>query len=421
MEKRMNASIISIGDELLIGQVVNTNAAWLAQQLNLIGIYVNRIIIIPDKMEDILYTLKNISGKCQLAIITGGMGPTKDDITKYSLCEFLNTKLVFSEPVFENIKTIFSKRNIPVSDTNRKQAEVPEVCEIIMNDFGTAPGLWFTKSDTVFVALPGVPFEMEGIVSNRLIPKLTSYFKPPYIIHKTIHIQGIPESHLSDMLEEWERGVKESGLSLAYLPQPGIVKLRISGVADDLQKMQTLINSKITSLQSIVPDDIFGYDNDTLESVVGELLKQKGRTLAAAESCTGGKIATMLTSVPGSSQYFIGSVVAYSNDVKINTLSVNPYNINKYGAVSQQVVEEMAKGILRFFNSDYAVATSGIAGPDGGTPEKPVGTVWIAVASADKLHSKKFIFGNLRDVNITRASVTALNMLRKLISDLKPD
>lgn len=414
----MNTHIISIGDELLIGQVVNTNASWIAGQLDNSGYETGQIVTVPDNRNSILETLENIAGKIDTVIITGGLGPTKDDITKSVICEFTGTELVFNADVFENIKSIFHKRGMEVSETNRKQAEVPAVCRILQNGHGTAPGLWFEKKGTVFIALPGVPFEMKFLITEKVIPELLQKFSPATIVHKSVLVHGIPESHLSDRLENWEHGLKTSGLKLAYLPQPGIIKLRISYAGINNEHISEIIQNHLDELRKIIPDNIFGYDDDSIEQIIGELLTERGATVSAAESCSGGKIASMITSVPGSSQYFKGSVIAYANDVKIHLLNVKPANISKLGAVSREVAEEMAIGSLHLFHSDYSVATSGIAGPDGGTPEKPVGTVWIAVASKHGAVSEKFVFGKSRETNITRTSVTALNMLMKIIKGL---
>lgn len=411
----MKTQILSIGDELLIGQVVNTNASWIGEQITCAGFEVEKILVISDNKSAITEMLNSLCGVLPLVIITGGLGPTKDDITKTVICEFLSSTLVLNEDVLENIKTLFNKRGIDVSVTNQKQAEVPEACEIMQNKYGTAPGLWFEKNGTVFIALPGVPFEMKAMISEQVIPAIIKKLKPKIIVQKTIHVLGIAESHLSDKLEEWESALKLKGYSLAYLPHFGVIRLRITGKGDNRVIIEKEIDGFVQQLLEILPNDIFGFDKDTLEFVIGKLLTEKQKTLAIAESCTGGKIAGLITSVPGSSNYFKGSVVAYSNEVKLKLLNVTPANIHKYGAVSQQVVEEMAVGALHLLHTDYSVATTGIAGPDGGTPDKPVGTVWIAVASAGSVISKKFVFGTLRDVNIERSSVTALGMLWKYI------
>ncbi|HBX50745.1 MAG TPA: competence/damage-inducible protein A [Bacteroidales bacterium] len=414
-EKRATVQIVSIGDELLIGQVVNTNASWMATLLTEKGFHVLKIITISDKSEEIFSILEEVSGRSDIVLITGGLGPTKDDTTKDVICRYFSSKLVFSEEVFSNIERLFYKRGISVSETNRKQAEFPDKATIIPNSIGTAPGLWLEQNNTLFVFMPGVPFEMKEMMGSKLIPLLSEKFHPDTFIFRTIHIQGIPESSLSDMLEKWERGLVSENLSLAYLPQPGILRLRISGTGSDKALLETKIQNKIEKLLKIIPDDIFGYDNDSLESVIGKLLMDRSATVSLAESCTGGYISHLMTSVPGSSKYFLGSLIAYSNEIKINELGIDKRIFRKEGAVSKEVVEQMATGILRKTGSDYSVATSGIAGPDGGSAEKPVGTIWIAVASHSGVFSQKYIFGKMRDVNIKRATATALNMLRKVI------
>jgi nicotinamide-nucleotide amidase len=414
----MKTQIISIGDELLIGQVINTNASWIGEQLTLAGFEVEKVQVISDNKNAISSMFESLCGNVQLVIITGGLGPTKDDITKTVICDFLSSKLVLNENVVANIQALFLKRGILVSETNRKQAEVPEACRVLQNKNGTAPGLWFEKNGTTYIALPGVPFEMKVLIADQIIPMLIEKYNPPCIVQKTIHIQGIPESHLSDMLETWEESLKQKGFALAYLPHYGVIRLRITGRGSDKEKLMHEIDSFIQSLKAIISDDIFGFDYDSIESVIGEILIEFGKTVGVAESCTGGKIASMITSVPGSSAYFKGSAVTYSNEAKKKLLDVSTENLTNFGAVSQQVVEEMAQGARLLFNTDFGIATTGIAGPDGGTPDKPVGTVWIAIATTSAVISKKFTMGNLRDVNIARTAVTALGMLRKVMLNL---
>ena len=416
--KQVTIQIVSIGDELLIGQVVNTNASWMASQLTEKGFQVITITTISDNPAAIFTTLKEVSGNSDIILITGGLGPTKDDTTKNVICNFFSSKLIFSDEVLLNIERIFYNRGIPVSATNRKQAEVPDCAKIIPNSIGTAPGLWIEKNNSLFIFMPGVPFEMKEMMLSDIVPLLCEKFQPDSFIFHTIHIQGIPESSLSDMLEEWESSLIKENLSLAYLPQPGIIRLRISGFGADKTLLESKIQEKIDKLKTIIPNDIFAYDEDSLESVIGKLLKERSATVSLAESCTGGYISHLLTSIPGSSKYFLGSVVAYSNEIKINELGIDKRILRKDGAVSKNVVEQMALNILQKTGSDYSIATSGIAGPDGGSDDKPVGTIWIAVASHTGVISQKFVFGKLRDVNIKRTSATALNMLRKVILQL---
>ncbi len=408
----MQAEIISIGDELLIGQVVNTNASWMAEQLNMAGIKVSCILAISDQKEQILETLKTASKRSDIILITGGLGPTKDDITKKTLCGFFNSKLVFNEEVFEDVKSIFGKRGFVVSEVNKMQAEVPHNCKPIRNKNGTAPGMWFEQGKTILVSMPGVPFEMKAMMEGFIIPELTKRFRLPALVNKTVLTHGVGESSLAAIIEDWENGLPEN-IKLAYLPQPGIVRLRLSGKGNKKPVLEKQIDAEVIKLHQLIPDLIFGYDKDSMEEVIGDLLRNKKMTLSTAESCTGGYIAHLITSIPGSSDYFEGSVVSYSNMAKEIALDVNPKTLEEFGAVSEEVVIEMVKGIQQKFNTDYAIATSGIAGPSGGTEEKPVGTTWIAIATPEKVFTKRFHFGEHRGRNIRRAALAAMNMLRR--------
>jgi nicotinamide-nucleotide amidase len=410
----MKAEIITIGDEILIGQIIDTNSAWIAEQFNLNGIEIYQITSVHDNHEHILEALKKAEEKVDLVIMTGGLGPTKDDITKNTLCEYFNTKLVFHQPTFEHIKTRFTKLNIDVNKLNRDQALVPESCTVLFNKAGTAPGLWFEKNDTFFVSVPGVPFEMKYLVEEEILPRLRVSGKAKAIYHKTVLTQGIPESMLAMKLEQWEDSLP-GNVKLAYLPSPMAVRLRLSAIGNNENILREQVEAEITKLQKIIPDQIFGFNNETMAEVIGRMLKLNGKTLAVAESCTGGYISHLITSVPGCSAFYNGSVTAYSNLIKENILGVNPETIFDFGAVSEQVAKEMAVGVRKVFNSDFALATTGIAGPDGGTEEKPVGTVWIAVASENDVIALKFIFGDNRERNISRSSQTALQILRRLI------
>jgi nicotinamide-nucleotide amidase len=416
---KMNADIVSIGDELLIGQVINTNSSWIARQLNLIGIKVKKMITIGDIKQEIILTLKESSQNSNIIFITGGLGPTSDDITKPALCEYFNTSMRFDDEVFSIVDQFVSKRGGFMNDLNREQAMVPVSARIIKNKIGTAPGLLFEKDSVIYISMPGVPFEMEAMMNESILPLIKEQFHLPIIFHKTILTTGIPESKLAITIEKWENQLPED-IKLAYLPSPGMVRLRLSGYGNE-----TLINSiskEVDKLKLILRDAIYGFDSDTMESVVGGLLKSRNKTLATAESCTGGNVARLITSVSGSSEYFKGSIVAYSNDIKTNHLKVPIDLINSKGSVSKEVVELMAKNIVDIFNCDYSIAISGIAGPTGGTKKKPVGLVWIAVASKEKkIVSEKFLFGDSRDRNITRASAAALNLLRIYIQKPKED
>lgn len=416
----VKVEIINVGDELLIGQVVNTNAAWMAEQLNLEGFMVNRFNVIGDDSQEILEALKNAHIHSDIILMTGGIGPTKDDITKDALCKFFDTPLVFNQEAYENIERFFKQRGIPVTNLNRKQAEIPEKCSPIPNKNGTASGMWFeTKTPdretrVVFISMPGVPFEMKAMLKDPVIPLLKKHFQPQAIVHKTIMTQGIGESFLSDILESWEKQLTPN-ISLAYLPQPGIVRLRLTGTGPVKEIVKSRIDQELVKLKQIIPEYIYGFDDENLEEIVGRMLTAKGSTLVTAESCTGGYIAHLISSVPGSSKYFKGSVVAYSNDIKENELDVKPESLLTSGAVSEVVVREMATNIRRRFNADFALATSGIAGPDGGTDLKPVGTTWIAIATPKRVIAEKYLFGDNRERNIRRTAIQALNLLRKAI------
>ncbi len=408
----MTADIISIGDELLIGQVINTNASWIAEQLNLAGINVCRITAISDQKDHIINALDEASQRSDIILITGGLGPTKDDITKETLCEYFDTRLIFNETVFENIKELFGKRGFNISKLNRKQAEVPENCIPVKNINGTAPGMWFEKEGKVYISMPGVPFEMKSMVSGYIIPELLKKFDTGAIVNKTVLTQGLPESVLAKKIESWEDNLPEN-IKLAYLPQPGIVRLRLSSSGKEKAKLEENINIEIQKLKKIIPDSIFGYDNEKLYEIIGNLLRERGQTLSTAESCTGGYIAHLITSVAGSSDYFKGSVVSYANEIKENILGVRNKSLIEHGAVSKQVAIEMAEGVKLKLNTDYAIAVTGIAGPGGGTPEKPVGTTWIALATPKKTIVKHFQMGEHRERNIRRTALTALGMLRR--------
>jgi len=410
----MTAEIITIGDELLIGQTVDTNSAWMANKLNLIGIDILKITSISDNKNEIFKALDNAKQEVDLVLITGGLGPTDDDITKTSLSEYFNTKLVQSKEVLKHVEQFIIKRKAFMNERNIKQAEVPESCRIIKNEIGTAPGMWFEQEGKIFISMPGVPFEMKTMMSKYIIPELEKKRGDLHIIHKVVLTQGCPESMLAERLEDWESNLPEQ-IALAYLPSPGLIKLRLTAKGNDKKQLESLISDHVEKLEKIIPEIIFGYDLEKLEEAIGKILIDKNKTISTAESCTGGNIAHLITTVAGSSAYFKGGVVAYANKIKENVLCVSKSNIDNYGAVSKQVVEEMALGALRLYNTDFAVATSGIAGPSGGTKEKPVGTIWIAVADKSQVISEKFIFGEHRERNIQRASLSALNMLRKLI------
>lgn len=407
----MKAEIITIGDELLIGQVIDTNSAWMAEQLNLIGIQVVQITSISDQFEHILTTLGEASKRADIILMTGGLGPTRDDITKATLCQYFNTRLIFSQEAYDNILRIFKSRGFQITALNRAQAEVPENCTMLLNINGTAPGMWFDKDDKVYISMPGVPFEMKSLMSEIILPRLAK-FSPISISHRTILTQGVGESFLAAQIEAWETSLPPF-IKLAYLPQPGMVRLRLTASGSDKKILNKRVDEEVNKLYKLIPQYIFGEGDDTLELIIGRLLKSQNYLLATAESCTGGYIAHLITSVPGSSAYFKGSVVAYSNEIKEQVLGVTPTTIEKSGAVSAETVFEMAAGIIRQFNVQCAIAVSGIAGPEGGTPEKPVGTTWICVLTPKGAETRKFTFGDHRGRNVRRTALAALDMLRE--------
>nr|WP_319267894.1 competence/damage-inducible protein A [uncultured Draconibacterium sp.] len=411
----MKAEIITIGDEILIGQIVDTNSAWMGEQFNLNGIEIYQITSVHDDHDHIIRAIKSAEENADLVVITGGLGPTKDDITKHTLCEYFDTKLVFHEPTLKTIYERFKHRGIDMNKLNRDQAMLPESCEILYNKMGTAPGMWFEKNDTIFVSMPGVPFEMKYLVEFELLPRLRKTGRTKAIFHKTVLTQGVPESMLAERISDWEDALL-THIKLAYLPNPMAVRLRLSAIGEDVEVLKNDVESEIEKLQKIIPEAIFGYDTETMSEVIGRELVKQNKKLAVAESCTGGYVSHLITSVSGSSEYYNGSVTSYSNGMKEQLLGVSRENLEKYGAVSEQVAREMVEGVKRVMNADYAVATTGIAGPTGGTEEKPVGTVWIAVSGPEKTFVKKYTFvGDQRDRNIVRAGQTALQLLRRMV------
>lgn len=426
----MNVSIINIGDELLIGQVVNTNAAVMSEMLIAAGMNVKDTLVIGDDREAILTAVSRQMEVSDAVLVTGGLGPTKDDMTKKVLCELFDSKLVENEMALENVRRLFESRGYQLTPINRQQALVPECCEVLNNDLGTAPCMWFdtvpkqsdnqTKHKSILVSLPGVPFEMEWLMRNRVIPKLQEYFRTGTIVTKNILVQGIGESFLSDLIEPWETNLPFN-VKLAYLPSAGLTKLRITAfgeVSDDAARLKQQVDALLPDLYSIAGKYIVGEDCETLQELVHRKFIEKHLTLSTAESCTGGTIASRLTALAGASAYFKGGIVAYSNEVKESVLNVRHETLETYGAVSEETVREMVEGVRKRLDTDYAMATTGVAGPDGGTPEKPVGTVWIGVASREKTIAQLLQFGgNRRQQNIDRSVNQAYAMLiRHLIN-----
>lgn len=416
MEKLL-ASIITIGDELLIGQTVDTNSAWMGQELNKAGIWVHRRVAVGDVWDDIWTALDEEAARSPIVLITGGLGPTADDITKPLLCKYFNGAMVINQQVRDNVIDIFERiLKRPLLERNLKQAEVPDTCTVILNKRGTAPGMWFEKNGTVFVSMPGVPHEMKGMMTDDVMPALTAHFKAPAILHRTLLTAGAGESFIAERLVDFESRLPEN-IKLAYLPNYGLVRLRLTITAADAVTAEAVINGHFAQLQQLVADITVTNRDETMEEVVSRMLAEGQKTLSLAESCTGGYIAHLLTALPGSSRFFKGSVVSYANDIKMKLLDVQAQTLEDNGAVSEATVMEMAAGTLRCFNTDYAIATSGIMGPGGGSPEKPVGTVWIAVASRSKTEARKFHFRFNREKNIELTAANALNMLRVLIVD----
>ncbi len=406
--------LINIGDELLIGQVVNTNAAFIGQQMTAAGFELTDVITIGDDGPAIREAVERAMSKTDVVLMTGGLGPTKDDITKKVICDIFQRKLVIDEATLKQVTEMFAARGMELTETNRQQAAVPEGCVVLTNTLGTAPGLWLEKDGKVLISLPGVPFEMEKLIKDEVLPRLKAgKFRSSSLLYKVVQCTNVTESGLSDMLEEYEKQLPE-GFKLAYLPKPGIIRLRLTAEGNDTEQMQTTLDQQFDLLKQQVAEYAFTDEDIELEEVVGRLLVKAGKTMATAESCTGGYIAHLITSVPGSSRYFQGSLVSYSNDIKRDLLNVREDNLKRRGAVSEPVVSDMALNAMGLFDVDYTIATSGIAGPDGGTPEKPVGTVWIAVATPVRLATKEFRFGSRmgRKQIIERAARAALNMLR---------
>lgn len=410
----MKAAVLTIGDELIVGQVVDTNSAWLSEQLTDAGFEVIRIVSIPDNpavIEDVANELLELA---DLVISTGGLGPTSDDRTKQVLCKMFGGALVLHEPSLELITKLFHKRGLPLTETNKNQALIPSSCTPILNLNGTAPGMLFKRRNSLFVALPGVPFEMKSMFDTGVLPLINELNVETQVLRFTVNTFGIAESFLSDMLSTFESQLPQN-IALAYLPGPSGIRLRLTARGSKGDNLGSLVQLEVDKLRQLLGTAIYGFNSDTLPSVVLNLLRKQEKTLAVAESCTGGYVAHLLTQVPGSSQVFKGGVVAYSNELKVKMLNVNLKIITEHGAVSSQTVDQMLDGVIACCNADFAIAISGIAGPTGGTPDKPVGTTWIGVASPTNRNLELHTFGNLRDINIQRASYTALNMLRLML------
>jgi PncC family amidohydrolase len=435
------ASIITIGDELLIGQTIDTNSAWMAEELNKIGVWVKRRVAVGDVWDDIWNALDEESKKVDIVLITGGLGPTADDITKPLLCKYFGGKLIVNEQVLAHVKYLFEKvfrRPGPILERNLKQAEVPDVCTVLMNQRGTAPGMWFEASpnfsgsvhkstaaaqegaskkssgNKIFVSLPGVPYEMKGLMKKEVLPRLQQHLELPFILHQTFLTYGAGESFLAEKIKDWEKQLPEH-IKLAYLPHYGNVRLRLTGISNDKNKLEKELEKQSKILKPLIQEWLVIDDDMTIQQVVAKILKERKQTVGTAESCTGGYIAHLLTIDPGASSNFKGAVVSYDNNVKEDILNVSHDTIESDGAVSEETVKQMVKGALEKLKTDYALATSGIMGPDGGSEKKPVGTVWIAVGNNEKIEAQQFHFRFDRLRNIEQTAHTALNLLRKFI------
>lgn len=413
----MKAEILAIGDELLIGQTINTNASWLGMELSLRGISVVRSLAIQDSKEAILKAMDDALKTVDLVIVTGGLGPTKDDITKHTLCEYFDTELEINQEVLNRVEDFFTKRGRIMLEVNRQQAALPKSCEVLQNLQGTASGMWFEKHGKVLISLPGVPYEMKGIMNQFGWDKIQSFFQVESIYHQTVSLQGIGESFLADRMKNWEDAIRSEGLGLAYLPSVGNLKLRITSShgEQDAEK----INRYFSVLKETLPQYVYGEGAQTLTEVVGNLLKQNQKTIGTVESCTGGLLAHEIVKVSGASSYFQGSFLTYSNELKHKLVDVSIQNLDEFGVVSKQVVEQMALNGRLKLGVDFCIATSGIAGPDGGSDEIPVGTVWIALAGRGWVESYRFQFGDHRERNMQLSVLTALNLLRCKLLNIK--
>ena len=411
----MNATIVTIGDEILIGQITDTNSGYIAKELDKIGVRVTEMLSISDDRQHILDTLKGLQNKVDLVLITGGLGPTKDDITKKTLCDYFEDTFVRNQMVEDHIVSLFMRMNFNVTQVNRDQALVPSKAIILNNQYGTAPGMWMKKEQTVFVSMPGVPYEMKAIMTDELIPKIVKEFKRPFIVHQTILTYGQGESIVANRIEAWEDSLPDY-IKLAYLPSPGRVRLRLTGRGNDKTLLINTIDDLVKKLNELIGDIIVGTEEEeTIEVVLGKLLTKKGKTISTAESCTGGKIAEVITSVAGSSSYFRGSMVAYASDMKVSILGVKQSTINEFSVVSLQVAEEMAMGVQKLIKTDFAIATTGNAGPSKGEADATLGTVCIAIATPNGVFSEQFNFGQPRQKVIDRTVNKGLEMLLKEI------
>ncbi len=415
----IHAEVITIGDEILFGQITDTNTQFISTELTGIGVRTVRKSSVGDQADAILAVLHEAHRRAQVIIITGGLGPTKDDITKKTLARYFGVDMVRNETALALITSFFARRGREMTELNSQQADLPANAVYLQNDWGTAPGMWFEHAEgdepgRVYISLPGVPFEMKNLMLNRVLPKLQERFRMPVIRHKIIRTVGIGESFLAERIAQWEDSLPPH-IKLAYLPHFGQVRLRLTATGDDLDTLGHELDAQVAKVLPLIEKNVFGYDDDELETVVGQLLREHGLTLGVAESCTGGAVASRITSVPGSSAYFWGGIVSYDNTVKVNQLLVNPATLAEYGSVSEPTIIEMAQGVRHVLSTSVGIATSGIAGPGGGTPDKPVGTVWIAVAAGDRTVTKLLKLTQYRDQNIQLTTTYLLNLLREVL------
>jgi nicotinamide-nucleotide amidase len=412
----IRAEIITIGDEILYGQITDTNTQWISAELDKIGIKTVRKSSVGDTEEAILEIFAESSKRANVVIVTGGLGPTKDDITKKTFCNFFNSEIIIHPQAKIDVTAYFEKRNFVLSGTNKSQYELPSNATYIQNTMGTAPGMWFDHEGVIYISMPGVPYEMKGLMTLSILPKLQEHFNTPFIFHKVIRTIGIGESTLAEMIDVWEDALP-SNIKLAYLPSMGSVKLRLTGFGEDLKTLEKQVEEEFERVFPMIQKFVYGFGSDELEEVIGRILIEKKQTVAVAESCTGGYLGHLFTKISGSSAYFMGGILAYDNSVKINQLSVKPETLQNFGAVSEETVKEMSENVRKKLNTTYGLATSGIAGPNGGTPEKPVGTIWIAIATENQSITKKLSFGGFREQNIHLTALNILNLLRSIMKD----
>jgi nicotinamide-nucleotide amidase len=410
--KTIFAEILTIGDEILYGQITNTNTQFISAELDKIGVKIIRHTSIGDKKDEIFNALEEAEKRADIVLMTGGLGPTKDDITKKTLAQYFDSELVIDEKVLSFVTEFFAKRGREITNINKAQALVPDKCKVVYNDWGTAPAMWFEKEGKIFVSMPGVPSEMQNLMTKKIIPQLREYFKTPIILHKIIHTIGIGESMIAETIENWEDNLPKN-MALAYLPNYVQVRLRLTGMGENQTILEKEMQQQIEKMLPLIQKYVFGFDNDTLETVVANILLKNKKTISTAESCTGGYLGHLFTKIPGSSQYYKGGIISYTNEVKINLLGVNPKTIEEFTEVSEQTVIEMAKGIREKLGTDIGLATTGVAGPSGSSELNPVGTVWIGYADENKSIARKLTLVNDRLMNIQFASLLILEYLRR--------